>query len=71
MCVTGICWVEARDALSILQCPGQPPTVENHLLQNVSGAKVGKPRSRGREGVDRNRGNSNDQSPEVRAGWQV
>ena len=36
-------WVEARDALNILQCTGQPPATKIYPVENVNTVKIEKP----------------------------
>lgn len=39
---SGIQWLEARDLLSILQCTGQPSTVQEYLAQEFASAEAEK-----------------------------
>lgn len=40
---TGFWWVEAIDAVNILQCTGQPLITKNYVAPNVNSAAVEKP----------------------------
>lgn len=39
----GVQWIEARDALNLLQCTGQLPIAKNCLAANANIAEVEKP----------------------------
>lgn len=41
--VTGIQWIEARDAANFLQCTKSTLTIENYLPPKVNNAKIEKP----------------------------
>ena len=41
-CVRGIKWNRNQDAVNILKCTRQPPTIKNHPAQNVSSAEIKK-----------------------------